>query len=64
MGCNAVLYLIPHKARAEEVDMGESPVRLGYQVPKSSEPLLLAVAGVGREEVQRGWGSSGRERGT
>jgi hypothetical protein len=63
MGCNAALYLIPHKARAEEVDMGESPVRLGCQVPMSSEPLFLILAGVGRG-VERGWGSSGLGRGT
>lgn len=28
MGCNASLYLIPHKARAGEVGIGESPVWL------------------------------------
>lgn len=50
MGCNAVLYLIPHKARAEEVDMGGRLVRLGCQVPVSSEPLALILAGVGGEE--------------
>lgn len=56
MGCNAVLYLIPDKARTEEVDMGGRLVRLGYQVPVSSEPLVLIPAGVGRGEVERGWG--------
>lgn len=50
MGCNAVLYLIPQKARAEEVDMGGRLVRLGRQVPVSSEPLALILAGVGGEE--------------
>lgn len=53
MGCNAVLHLIPHKARTEEVDMGGSLLRLGCQVPASSEPLVLTLAGVGRGETER-----------
>lgn len=50
MGCNAVLYLILHKARVEEVDMGGRLARLGRQVPVSSEPPALILAGVGGGE--------------